>query len=95
MAVDKVRGMTDAHKAMVQARIESRYESARLDVIQAVLADFFLLYQAAENEPVEEIRRALGDLSKKLQDARAGAIERKRIMDQLADDIQTRIESEA
>jgi hypothetical protein len=84
-----------AQQVMMKARLEAVQEAAGLNVIESVLADYSLLYRAAESSTVEDIRDGLGQLMDKLQNARKESLERQRIMDQLAVDIRSRLKAEA
>jgi hypothetical protein len=86
--------MNSVQNALMQARTEELRSAVRAQTAESVLADLFLIYKAAETEPVEEIRDGLGQLVDKLQRTRSAALEQGARVAQLAEDLQVRLRAE-
>lgn len=86
--------MNSVQSALIQARTEEIRSAVIAQTAESVLADLFLIYKAAETEPVEEIKAGLGQLVDKLQRTRSEALEQGARVGQLAIDLHERLRAE-
>jgi hypothetical protein len=79
---------------ILKSRMAEIESATQAQTLEGVLADFMLLYRAAESEAVEDIRKGLGALADKLQDQRKESLDRAASVGRLAEDLQVRLQEE-